>query len=190
MTIKKTNLNIKAIFNYLQSDFIKKKRSFTIGLTTVFLVVFFICLLMNTLSLAPAIFLRLSEDQAGEIDIIMLPYFNQQDASKLPSAFDRIYKNKNEEKSASNFLQFLNFTDMNSKLANNKEIQGITPRWVVSGNVTNQNNSWALSNILIINSRLENKYGLGRKLNLQELNSFVIFFNYRNAILVILFLKI
>jgi hypothetical protein len=174
--MKIANFNFKAILNYLKSDLSKKKRSYTIGLTTVFLVVFFICLLMNTLSLAPAIFLRLSEDQTGEIDIIMLPYFNQQDASKLPSAFDRILVNLKEEKSALNFLQFLNFTEMRSKLENNKEIQGITPRWVISGNVTNNNDIWALSNILIINSRLENQYGLGRKLNLTELNSFVIFF--------------
>jgi hypothetical protein len=87
--------NFKVIVNYLKSDLIKKQRSFKIGLITIFLVVFFIALLTNALSIAPIVFLRLSEDQAGETDIIMTPFFNKEDVSKGLSSFDNlILKNK------------------------------------------------------------------------------------------------
>ena len=82
--------NFKVIFNYLISDLKKKQRSFKIGLFTIFLVVFFISLLMNTIGISPVIFLRLCEDQAGETDIIMIPFFNKEDASKKLSAFDEL----------------------------------------------------------------------------------------------------
>lgn len=86
--------NFKVIFNYLKSDIIKKQRSFKIGLISIFLVVFFIALLTNTISVAPVVFMRLSENQAGETDIIMLPYFTKQDVSKKYSAFDELIYGK------------------------------------------------------------------------------------------------
>ena len=86
--------NLKVILNYLKSDIVKKQRSFKIGLISIFLVVFFIALLTNTISVSPIVFLRLSENQAGETDIIMTPYFTKQDVSKKSSAFDEMVNGK------------------------------------------------------------------------------------------------
>ena len=74
--------NLRVVFEYLKSDISKKKRTFTIGLISVFLVVFFICVLMNIIEMSPVIFLRLCEDQSGETDIILIPSLSQNDAHK------------------------------------------------------------------------------------------------------------
>lgn len=74
--------NLRVVMQYLKSDFNKKKRSFTIGIISVLLVVFFICVLMNAIEMSPVIFLRLCEDQSGETDVILLPAAIQNDASK------------------------------------------------------------------------------------------------------------
>lgn len=79
---KTQNKNISIILNYLKSDLGKKKRSFLIGLTSIFLVVFFICVLMNTIENSPVIFLRLCEDQSGETDIVLLPEIDKKDVKK------------------------------------------------------------------------------------------------------------
>jgi hypothetical protein len=82
--------NSKVIFNYLKSDLIKKQRSFKIGLITIFLVVFFIALLMNVISVSPIVFLRICEEEAGEADIMMIPSLNKEDMSNQVNAFDRL----------------------------------------------------------------------------------------------------
>lgn len=77
-------------------------------------------------------------------------------------------------------MQFLNFTDLHSRLMDEDYIQGLVPRWILVSNATSKDYSseisnktlWALSNVLVINSVLENKYGMGRKLQLSPLNAF------------------
>jgi len=84
---KTTNKNILIVFNYLKSDLNKKKRSFLIGLISIFLVVFFICILMNTIENSPVIFLRLCEDQSGEIDVVLIPQIDKKDIKKSDKNF-------------------------------------------------------------------------------------------------------
>ena len=79
---KTQNKNTRVVLNYLKSDLSKKKRSFLIGLTSIFLVVFFICVLMNTIENSPVIFLRLCEDQSGETDVILFPQIGKKDVKK------------------------------------------------------------------------------------------------------------
>ena len=67
------------VFNYLKSDLIKNQRTFKIGLVTIFLVVLFTSLFINTINLSSLIFLRLAENQVGETDLIMIP-FSSKDA--------------------------------------------------------------------------------------------------------------
>ena len=72
----------------------------------------------------------------------------------------------------------MNFTELHDKLIDESYLQGLVPRWILMSNVTSNNpnledNIWAMATVLIINSNLENKYGLGRKLSLRDLNSFV-----------------
>jgi len=81
--------NLRVVFQYLKSDFTKKKRSFMIGVISVFLVVFFICVLMNVIEMSPVIFLRLCEDQSGETDVILLPASIQNEASKEEENYEK-----------------------------------------------------------------------------------------------------
>ena len=59
--------------NYIKEDIKKKPRSFKIGFFTIFLVVSFLTLLTNIVSLSPVIFLRIAEDSMGDADILMTP---------------------------------------------------------------------------------------------------------------------
>ena len=59
------------IFDFIIQDIKKRPRSFKIGLFTVFLVITFIALLVNCLSIASVIFVKLSEDTVGDADIIL-----------------------------------------------------------------------------------------------------------------------
>jgi len=91
ITRKKINLsNFKIVYQYIKSDFIKKKKSYIIGVISVFLIVLFICVLMNAIEMSPVIFLRLCEDQSGETDIILLPAPVQ---DELSSEIDKIEHN-------------------------------------------------------------------------------------------------
>jgi len=64
----------------------------------------------------------------------------------------------------------LNFNEIHDRLINESYIQGIVPRWLFQGNLTNKFNKWAVSNIIMLDSDLENKYGLGRNLKLKSLH--------------------
>ena len=64
--------NLIVTINYLKSDLIKKQRAFKIGLVSIFLVVFFLTLLFNAIELCSCIFIKLSEEQTSEIDLIFI----------------------------------------------------------------------------------------------------------------------
>ncbi len=76
--------NFQLAVRYVISDTGKHKKAFLIGFFTVFLVVFFIryyfshphdpSLLQNAITKAPIIFVKLSEDQVGEYDLVLLPF--------------------------------------------------------------------------------------------------------------------
>lgn len=170
------------VINYLKSDLIKKQRTFKIGLITIFLVVFFTSLLLNTINLSSLIFLRLAENQAGETDLILIPYLNKKDVKYKRSAIDKLFGNNKElDKSNSNNTSFsesfklIDFPEVKKKLMNETFIKGVSPRWIFPVNVSNIN-FWATSNLVILNSRIENQYEFGRKINLPDLNYLVIYF--------------
>lgn len=62
---------LKTISAYLYSDIRKKQRSFGIGVFTVFLVVSFITTLKSMIDVAPIAMLKVGQDQAGSIDLMM-----------------------------------------------------------------------------------------------------------------------
>ena len=167
------------VFNYLNSDLIKKQRTFKIGLITIFLVVFFTSLLLNTINLSSLIFLRLAENQAGETDLIMIPYLNKKDVKYKRSALDKLFANNQDlEKAQHNNSSFsesfklIDFPEVRKKLMNEPFIKGVSPRWIFPINVS-YHNLWATSNLVILNSRVENQYEFGRKINLPDLNYLV-----------------
>ena len=53
----------------MTSDIVKRKRSFCIGTSTVFLVVMFLTALKSVIDIIPIAFLKVGQDQAGSIDI-------------------------------------------------------------------------------------------------------------------------
>ena len=172
--------NLKVTINYLKSDLIKKQRSFKIGLISIFMIVFFLTLLLNAIQLCPCIFIKLSEQQSGEIDLILTPYIASRNVESKKSGFDSFFYNKtsSQEQNISIFdlsqLNFLNFYEIKEKLSNLSFIEGVSPRWIITGkasniNETKDNYSEFSSNIFILDSSEENNIGIGRELNLPEL---------------------
>ena len=174
------NKYINAILFYLKSDLIKKQRDFKIGLLSVFLVVFFLTLLLNAIQLAPCIFIKIGEKQSGETDLILTPYLKHQNVETKKSGFDSFFYNKEDSlySNISNItnLNFLNYYEIKEKLSNLSFIEGISPRWFFLGKASNNNNNTDKNesiefktNIIILDSSIENNIGLGRTLNLPEL---------------------
>lgn len=68
---------IRTILSYIHSDITKKKRSFRIGVFTIFLVVTFIMLLKSIVDVAPIAFLKVGQDQAGIFDFQLASDYNE-----------------------------------------------------------------------------------------------------------------
>ena len=168
--------NLIVTINYLKSDLIKKQRAFKIGLISIFLVVFFLTLLLNAIELCSCIFIKLSEEQTGEIDLIFTPYLSSRSVANQKSGFDSFFYNKTQENRNQTFsfdnLNFLNFYDVEKKLENLSYIEGVAPRWIISGHakkVEDGDNADFRTNIFILESTKENNIGIGRELYLPEL---------------------
>jgi hypothetical protein len=69
---------LRLAFLYVWADTRRHKRSFFVGLFTVFLVVFFISLMQNALSKSSLVFFRLAETSVGENDLVLNPNFQIQ----------------------------------------------------------------------------------------------------------------
>ncbi len=159
--------NFRVAFNYLKSDLIKKQRAFKIGLISIFMVVFFLTMLLNAIQLVPTIFIKLSEEQTGEIDLILTPYLMSQNVETKKSGFDSFFYNKTVTPNSTNpldmaSLSFLDYYDVTSKLKNLSFIEGFSPRWIITGKSTNQNNDTNIiskfsTNIFILDSLKENR---------------------------------
>ena len=172
--------NLTVTINYLKSDLIKKQRAFKIGLISIFMVVFFLTLLLNAIQLCPSIFIKLGEQQSGEIDLILTPYLASKNVESKKSGFDTFYFNKTSSNSPNTSffdlskLNFLNFYEIKEKLSNLSYIEGVSPRWIITGKASKKdqiknNTSEFKTNIFILDSTEENNIGIGRELNLPEL---------------------
>jgi len=168
--------NIIVTINYLKSDLIKKQRAFKIGLVSIFLVVLFLTILFNAIELCSCIFIKLAEEQTSEIDLIFTPFLTSKRVNKEKSGFDSFFSNKTTEKKSSLFdlsnLNFLNFYDVQKKLENLSLIEGVAPRWIITGHVKDakiKDSSNFRANIFMLDSIIENNIGIGRELFLPEL---------------------
>ena len=172
--------NLSVASYYLKSDLIKKQRDFKIGLFAVFLVVFFLTILLNAIQYSATIFIKLSEENNSEIDLILTSSLQNQNVETKKSIFDTYFYQKKTitYSNTSNYnlsnLNFLNFYEIKEKLANLSFIEGISPRWFILGKASHTNKETKDSNefntnILILDSSKENNIGLGRTLNLPEL---------------------
>ena len=124
--------NLMVIINYLKSDLIKKQRAFKIGLISIFLVVFFLTVLFDAIELCPSVFVKVAEEQTGEIDLIFTPFLTSKSVTSQKSGFDSFFYNKKKKKNNSRFnlnsLSFLNFYDVQKKLENLSLIERIRKR--------------------------------------------------------------
>ena len=163
------------IINYLKSDLIKKQRSFKIGLVSIFLVVFFLTLLLNAIKLSPCIFIKISEEQKSEIDLILTPYLSKENTDTKKPNFDKFIYNKTSvsEPLTSKYkfnYNFLNFYEIKNRLKRLSFIEGVTPRWFFQGKTSKINGKGSssdfLTNVFVINSARETDIGIGRSLNL------------------------
>jgi len=163
------------IISYLKSDLIKKQRSFKIGLVSIFLVVFFLTLLLNAIQLSPCIFIKISEEQKSEIDLILTPYLSKENVDVKKTKFDNFIYNKTSasEPLTSKYkfnYNFLNFYKVKNRLKKLSFIEGVTPRWFFQGKTSKINEKGSssdfLTNVFVINSARETDIGIGRGLNL------------------------
>ena len=168
--------NLKVAIYYLKFDLIKKQRDFKIGLIAVFLVVFFITLLLNAIQYTPTIFIKLTEETQSEIDLILTPDLSSNLKSEESNFDSYFYQKKKIVYNTSKFnftnFHFLNLYDIKEKLSNLSFIEGITPRWLILGKTSNINENISnefKTNILILDSSIENDIGVGRSLNVPEL---------------------
>ncbi|EGC28601.1 hypothetical protein DICPUDRAFT_159955 [Dictyostelium purpureum] len=63
--------DFRVALKYVHNNSKKNRKSLLLGLFTVFLVVLFISFLQNLIQSSPIVFLKLSEDQAGELDLVL-----------------------------------------------------------------------------------------------------------------------
>lgn len=134
--------NFIVAVKYVITDTKRHKRAWWIGFFTVFLVVAFVSLLQNAIDRSPLIFLKLGEDQVGEYDLLLTPMF-----------------------SATEFSFWLNFTELEPKIASAPLAKGSTPRWAVLGKVINPKDQTSFTStiILIIDQDREEQIDLGRE---------------------------
>ncbi len=151
------------ITNYIINDIKKKPGSFKIGFFTVFLVVAFLTLLISVVDLTPVIFIRISENELGDADIIITPVAAVNDTRLADANF------------TSNPLSAIRLIDINAiddKIVHHKDIVGISPRWFLFGTCSKpevENNDLTVY-LLLIDPERERQIGLGRNFDHPPLN--------------------
>ncbi|KAL7716644.1 ABC3 transporter permease C-terminal domain-containing protein [Entamoeba marina] len=150
-TIKTVFYGIVPSLFYVYNNFKKSIRPFFVGIFTVFLCVCFLCILQNTVSQVPSIFLRISENQIGEGDILLV----------ASSSSDNV---------------FLNYTDIYSKLLDCERCDNAYPRWLFYCFVNSTTNETTEGILNIYNSTYEYEHDIGRGWDFDPLekNTFVL----------------
>lgn len=127
---------------YTLSDTRKRLASFFIGLSTIFIVVFVVSLLYNSVLKSNVIFMKVAEDNVGDMDVVMMAKMTN--TSTTP---------------------FLNQTHVSHMLQDNDMLTGVAPRWTFFGHIENRDkpekNISAV--FMVFDSELEEQYGIGRQ---------------------------
>jgi len=128
--------NIITAFHYVLNDNKKNPRSLIIGSCTVFLVVFFLCLIQNALNRSSVLLVKAQEDIVGKYDLLLSPATNAEGEYSL-----------------------LNYTLINQKTQGLSEVYGSAPRWALTAEATNEDYSGSLY-AFFLNTTLEKSIGL------------------------------
>jgi len=151
------SLNI--VINYIITDILKRPRSFKIGVFSIFLVVSFLAVIQAGLSLTPIIFIKLAENQASDIDLMMTPIPVESDPSASNTSEDTV------------MIRALNTSQVQQSLEGIYELKGIVPRWILPIKITNnqdKNRSYQAIG-LVLDSYQERIIGVGRNLDVKDL---------------------
>lgn len=114
-------------------------RAYKIGVFTVSITVAFVVLIYNILDVSPSVFLKLSQDQIGESDII----FRSMSASNISESGDVfMYGRQSERPKPPPFtLPFVNATEMQQVVADSSYYDGLSPRWFSIASFANTTNT-------------------------------------------------
>ncbi|KAI9104652.1 FtsX-like permease family-domain-containing protein [Phlyctochytrium arcticum] len=129
---------LRLVVGYTLRETSKRKRSFSIGLLTVLLTVAFLSLIQNIVDRASILFLKFSEDSAGQWDLLLTPSI----------------------RSSSSATVFLNYTSINASLAPATMVEGGAPRWILPALISKQNASQNPIYVMIFDRQLEIDVGL------------------------------
>lgn len=133
--------------SFVLASFKRDRRTVLIGIISVALVVGFAAALQSAVEASPAIFLKFSEDQTGEIDVVL--------TSEISAS------------AGSSSIPVLNFSYLESELLPRApDVRGIAPRWLTPSKIRSKERgpqSASTSAVLVaLDSKLEAKIGIGR----------------------------
>lgn len=153
---------LQIIFSYILTDIRKKPRSFKIGVFSIFIVVAFLIVLQSAKQLTPALFIRLSEGEAGDADLIL---------SAVALENDTRLTNESYVSNPIHEVRLLNGVNIERVCDMVEEAEGCSGRWMLIGKTQNRNRS-IQTFVIIIDSQKEISIGLGRnsKANSGRLN--------------------
>lgn len=161
---------------YLATSMRRDRRSFWIGCVSVALVVAFSTSLQGAIEYSPVIFLRFSEDQAGEADITMVAEPSRADTSSSTGSSTGLDGGSASPPSFFASLPLLNYSSISHALQYNGDVEGCAPRWIApcavqskrsyeaarAGGAPAVGESSTTAFLLLMDSFREQRIGLGR----------------------------
>ncbi len=152
---------------YVTKDVKQRWKSFLVGLLTIVIVVFVVSILYNSVLKASIIFVKLSEDQVGETDVMFTPKLTEKNT--IPFINETLLEEKLFFRQRRRNLNegVLVDNDSSSSMSDDVGLVGISPRWIFYGKVENRDtptlNTTAI--LLIVDTKKEKEIGIGRTWN-------------------------
>lgn len=144
---------LQIITHYIYTDIRKKPRAFKIGVFSIFIVVSFLIVLQTAKTLTPALFIRLSEAQAGDADLVLSSVALENDTRLTNQSFIA------NPLHGFRMLDGTNIEKLCEKLQ--EDVEGCSARWMLLGKTKNQEKS-IKSFVFVVDSKKERSIGLGR----------------------------
>ena len=153
---------LSIVIAYILTDMQKKPRAFKIGLFSIFIVVGFLVLMQSAIQISPLVFLKISENQIGDTDVILTP---------IPASNDSRLQDSSFNSNPLNSLRLLNGPFMEGLCDKVSEMMGCSPRWVLFGDAINEQTNEKLRVFVLAFDYLKEKsIGLGRNLIAPEIS--------------------
>eukprot|EP01063_Lacrimia_lanifica_P005752 TRINITY_DN13486_c0_g1_i1.p1 TRINITY_DN13486_c0_g1~~TRINITY_DN13486_c0_g1_i1.p1 ORF type:complete len:1114 (+),score=414.00 TRINITY_DN13486_c0_g1_i1:45-3344(+) len=153
----------KLSVQFTLSEYRQRASTYALGLASVVIVVWLVASLLTGTSKTPVVFMKLAEEQTGEMDILMLKDFRNARAAAGGDG----------DPFSSGGLPLLNYTDLDEKLRRSKfaDAMGVAPRWLLTAGarrkwqtpstLSNASDSVAVT-IVMVDTAKEQQLRLGR----------------------------